>query len=61
MGLLQQKRGGPNGLQKSPCSPQSANIYAVYLPYDLARSEALESNLLKTLARPTGLEPVFPP
>jgi hypothetical protein len=28
-------------LAKSPCSPQSANIYAVYLPYDPRRGRVL--------------------
>jgi hypothetical protein len=36
-------------------------IYAVFLPYDLLAHPETTANTLILLARPTGIEPVFPP
>jgi len=41
--------------------PRSPKRYAVLLPYDLAKTCSFRLKLLKSLARPTGIEPVFPP
>jgi hypothetical protein len=35
--------------------------FAVYLPYAVAALRSTGAKALKSLARPTGLEPVFPP
>ena len=37
------------------------SAYAVFMPYDAAVTPIMWSNYLKSLARPTGIEPVFPP
>jgi hypothetical protein len=36
-------------------------MYGVFLPYVTLSGVYLDRNLLKSLARPTGIEPVFPP
>jgi hypothetical protein len=37
------------------------NRYAVLLPYVIKLKSVNRLKLLKSLARPTGIEPVFPP
>jgi hypothetical protein len=44
-----------------PRSRQFGNVHAVFLPYEPIFAVTRSTKSLKSLARPTGIEPVFPP